>query len=133
MHHAVCSLTILSMQHVTYSYLAWSLSGIVKRTHNIVIPVNEDFLFICQDNFASAILGQKHCVTNVHHCFTNSSIFKGFAWSHSQDRSLVQFLFLARCKNNSALCFGNCLGLSHDYAIQKGSQCFEREHFSVLK
>ncbi len=105
----------------------------MECSHNIIVSVNEDFLFVGKDNFAATVFWKKDSVSNLHHEWSHSSVLKSFSWSDSQDCSLIELISLAsRSKDNSSLGLGESFCLSDDNTIEKWSEGFEREHLDYL-
>ena len=46
----------------------------MQGTHDVIIAVNEEFFLIGEGNFAAAVLGKEHRVTDLNHGFTQGAI-----------------------------------------------------------
>ena len=109
--------------------MLYSLSWVVEGSHNIIVSVDKQFLFVGKDKLASAILWEKDSVSDLNHRGTDGSVLHGFSWSARNDDTLVEFLFLSGCEDDSSLGLGDGLCLSDNNAVEEWSESFEREHF----
>ena len=96
----IASNRICIQSHFFYSAMLYSFGWVVEGSHNIVISVDKQLLFVGKNDLASTILWQKNGVSDLDHCFTDSSVLKCFSWSNGEDDTLVEFLFLSRCEKD---------------------------------
>jgi hypothetical protein len=106
-----------------------SLGGIVEGAHDIIISVDEEFLFTFEDNFAASVLGKEDGVSNLNVNGTNASVLHNLARTDGNDLTEVKdFTLVSGSEDDSTLGLGDGFSLLDNYTVEEGLEGLEGEH-----
>ena len=100
----------------------------MQRSHDVVVPVDEELFVISQDDLAATVLREEDRVSYLDHWCSDGAVLHAFAGADSDNLAKVKSLLFATGEDDSSLCLSESLGLLDDDTVEQGSEGAEREH-----
>ena len=100
----------------------------MEGSHNVIISVDVNLLFISESDLAATVLGEEDSVSNGDHSGSEGAGFHGLAGADSEDFTVVKHNIGFLAENDTRLGLGNGFCLFDDDSVQERSEGFEGDH-----
>ena len=109
-------------------HLASSLGRVVESSHDVVVAVDEKFLFVGENHLGATVLGKENLVANFDERLANGTVFLVSAGTHSDNCAEIETFLFSGGKNDAALGLGDGFGFLDNDAVEQGSHSSECKH-----
>ena len=105
-----------------------SLRRVMEGSHDVVVAVDEKFLFVGESHLGTAVFGKENLIADLDESLANGTVLLVSAGADSNDCAKVEAFFFARGENNTTLGLGDGLSFLDNNSVEQGSHSSECKH-----